>query len=346
MTVHARKRHQTLIRLSVAAVILWALVLISGLFQPRVDNSHPLIGQPVLNNFAQIRPEASLIRFTMADDRYTLERTASGWAMQESGGFPIRRDRLAALASGLESLTYGERRTAAPEKLDQIGLGAPSESGAGVLIEVFDQAGTAQHAILTGRKGDYLYVRTPDETQTYRAHGTLPPFYNRRAWLDFEIIDIEASAIRSFRLTDSTGRTAYFARPTGGDARSFTTAPPYQALDVASRLALSTTALAISRFAPLDAKRQDSLTTPPLARHISETFDGLEVDLQAYREPDGLWVTLRAVEAGEGARRAQAINEKAEGWAFKLSSYDWQDFTPTIASLVVNPEPSPEAPDE
>ena len=67
---------------------------------------------------------------------------------------------------------------------------------------------------------------------------------------------------------------------------------------------------------------------------FSETFDGLEIDLRAYREPFGLWVTLRAVEAGEGARRAAAINEKAEGWAFRITDYDFQDFTPDVLSIV------------
>jgi hypothetical protein len=101
-----------------------------------------------------------------------------------------------------------------------------------------------------------------------------------------------------------------------------------------SRLAASTTALAVTRLNPVDVKPASDLTTDPIARHISETFDGLEIDLRAYREPFGLWVTLRAVEAGEGARRAAAINEKAEGWAFRITDYDFQDFTPDVLSIV------------
>ena len=101
-----------------------------------------------------------------------------------------------------------------------------------------------------------------------------------------------------------------------------------------SRLSASTTALAVTRFSPVDVKPASDLTTRPIARHISETFDGLEIDLKAYREPFGVWVTVRAVEAGEGARRAQAINARAEGWAFRMTDYDFQDFTQTVASIV------------
>ena len=41
-----------------------------------------------------------------------------------------------------------------------------------------------------------------------------------------------------------------------------------------------------------------------------------------------------AVEAGEGARRASVINQKAEGWAFQITDYDFQDFTPRVLSIV------------
>ena len=90
----------------------------------------------------------------------------------------------------------------------------------------------------------------------------------------------------------------------------------------------------MTRLSPLDVKPAADLLTQPVARHISETFDGLEIDLRAYREGDGVWVTLRAVEAGEGARRAEVINDKAEGWAFRLTDYDFQDFTPDVLSIV------------
>ncbi len=54
----------------------------------------------------------------------------------------------------------------------------------------------------------------------------------------------------------------------------------------------------------------------------------------------GLNTHARAIEAGEGARRGSTINEKAEGWAFKISEYDWSDFTPRVSSIV---RPKPQA---
>ena len=315
-------------------VSLWVILGLTSLTFGASSARHANLGDPILAGVDEARIDAQKIRFTLADESYTLARTAQGWAMEETGGYPVRLDRLAELASGLETLTYGEKRTDDVYKHARIGLGDPIEGGNGALGEIFGIEADLMHSLIIGRKSDKLYVRDVGATQTFRAEGNLPPFYNLRPWLDLQIVEIEPSAIRSVRIMDSNRRDLYLRRAEGEGARSFQPAPPNQDDRLISRLAASTTALAITRLSPLDVKPEADLVTTPVARHISETFDGLEVDLHAYREPGGLWVTVRAVEAGEGARRAEVINEKAEGWAFRITDYDFQDFTPNVLSIV------------
>lgn len=331
---HAQSRKKSIYLLGGLALALWVILGLNSLTTGQTRHTHARMGDPVLAGFGEARVDSQRIRFTLADESYTLARTASGWTLEETGGYPVRPDRLAELAGGLETLSFGEKRTDDPYKHNRIGLGHPEEDGNGALIEIFGVNAELMHSLIIGRKNETIYVRDPEDAQTFRAEGTLPPFYNRRAWLDLNIIEIEPSAIRSTRITDPRGRSLYLRRTEGSDARSFRPAPPYQNDRMISRLAASTTALAVTRLNPVDVKPASDLTTAPIARHISETFDGLEIDLRAYREPFGLWVTLRAVEAGEGARRAAAINEKAEGWAFRITDYDFQDFTPDVLSIV------------
>ena len=334
MTAQTRSRQTRIYWLAGICIALWVMLGLTSLTLGAPSLRHSDMGDPVLAGFGEDRVDAQRIRFTLADESYTLARTAAGWTMEETGGYPVRLDRLAELASGLETLTFGEKRTDDAYKHDRIGLGDPIEGGNGALVEVFGADATLMHSLIIGRKGDQLYVRDPGETQTFRAEGNLPPFYNLRSWLDLRIIEIDPSAIRSVRVRDSNSRDLYLRRGEGEGARSFRPAPPNQDDRLISRLAASTTALAITRLSPLDVKPQTDLVTDRVARHISETFDGLEIDLSAYREPNGLWVTLRAVEAGEGARRAEVINQKAEGWAFRITDYDFQDFTPNVLSIV------------
>ena len=332
--IQAATRNKRLMILGVAAIGLWALLGLTSLTSGGQRAIHGQMGDAVLSGFSQARPDAQRIRFTLADEQYTLSRTATGWVMEETGGYPIRSDRFAELAGGLETLSLGEKRTADPYQHDRIGLGDPTEDGNGALVEIFGTNDDLMHSLIIGRKNDVLYARQPGLDQTYRVQGTLPPFYNLRSWLDLSIIEIEQSAIRSVRITDQDGVSLYLRRSEGSDARSFRPAPPHQEDRLISRLAASTTALAVTRLTPIDVKPAADLTSQPVAQHITETFDGLEVDLKAFREPNGLWVTLRAVEAGEGARRASVINQKAEGWAFQITDYDFQDFTPRVLSIV------------
>lgn len=338
---HDQARWSTLRGLLIAAGLIWVLVIGQALTAPAPSTTHALKGTLVLPDFAKDRAEISQIRFTLADATYTLERSRRGWIAPQSGGFPVRADRLSDLVIGLETLTYGDKRTSDPYKLDQIGLGEPSEGGNGVIMELFGPDGGLNDALVIGRKGEALYVRQPGDSQTYRVTGDLPPFYSRRPWLDLDILTIEPFTVAAVRLTDQTGERLYLRREPGADTRSFLPAPPDTDRTLISRLAASTTALAVTRINPLDAKPATALTTAPVARHISETFDGLEVDISAYREPDGTWITLYAVEAGRSARGAETLNKKADGWAFRLSEYDWQDFTPLVSSLVEPIEAAP-----
>ena len=340
------RRRKTIERLLIAAAALWILLILISLFRPSESDVSPRTGDPVLENFSAVRSDTGAIRFTMADETYTLERQAGDWVMADTGGYPVREDRLSTLAEGLETMTWGERRTADPSRLGRVGLGDPREGGNGVLIEVFASNGSKTAEVITGRRNERIYARAPTETVAFRIDGDLPPFYTRQAWLDLDIIDIEPSAISAVRLSDATGEALFLRREPGGGARSFEPAPPYQNDRLRSRLAAATPALAISRLTPIDVKRAGELQTRPITRHITQTYDGLEIDLRAWKEPDGFWVTLRAVEAGEGARRAQTINDRAEGWAFELTEYDWREFTPLVSSIVRRAEPETEMPGE
>ena len=304
-------------------------------------------GASVFPRFERKIEQAQIIRITSADTQYTLKRVSedsTDWVMLESGSYPVRADRLSELANGLTELVWSDQRTSDPEKLDQIGLGHPETGGAGALIDVQDDEGRSLASLIIGRRPDKLYGRFPDETKSYRLSGDIPPLYTRQAWLDLEIIDTQPDAVAAVRITQANGRSMFVTRPPGSGPRAFRPAPPFERDTLVSRLAISGPALAISRFAPLDVKPAAALETRPVGRHITTTHDGLEIDVSAYKDPDGFYVTLRAIEAGEGAVRAQSINDRASGWAYRLSEFDWNDYTPRVSTLVRRPAPVEEEP--
>ena len=108
--------------------------------------------------------------------------------MIESGNYPVRPDRLSALAEGLIGLEWGAKRTTDPTKLKLLGLGDPANGGNGAYLEVVSQDDSILSALITGRREDRLYARRPDETNAFRVIGNLPPLYTREAWLDLNIV--------------------------------------------------------------------------------------------------------------------------------------------------------------
>ncbi len=336
--VRDAQRAKLATRLGLAALVAVIAAGLAQLGPEAPQENHARLGKPVLPGFETLRDTAREIRITVADESYTLERLDSGWTMKGMDGYRIRETALADLANGLQGLVWGAARTRDPEKFNRIGLGDPREGGTGALIELINAEGKVETALITGRRNDFLYGRLPDDSQAFRVEGDLPPLFTQNTWLDLDILDIHEDAISAVRLYDARGASLYLQRSVGSSERAFRPAPPYQDYKLVSRIAVSGPAMALTRFAPIGVKPAAQLKTKPVARHITETHDGLEVDLSAYREADGYFVTLRAIEAGQGANRGAAINERAQGWAFELTEIDWQDYTPRITDIVQPPE--------
>ncbi|MEX1251275.1 MAG: DUF4340 domain-containing protein [Hyphomonas sp.] len=336
-TPRDRQRARRTLFLAAIAGALGLVAAVSHLGGGAPVQTSDRTGTPVFPDFATLRAEASEIRITLADERYSIVATGEGWRLGTREGYPIRQDRLAELATGLESLVWDTPRTDDPEKLNRIGLGDPREGGSGALLEVIGPDGASGAALITGRKGEYIYGRHPDEATAFRVTGNLPPLYSSEAWLDLGFLDINEDAVSAVRLTDEDGENLFLQREVGSSDRAFRPAPPYQNYRLTSRLAVTGPALALTRFMPIGVKPADALRTQPVSRHITQTHDGLEVDVRAYRERGGYFITLRAVEAGEGAMRAEAINAQAVGWAFELTATDWADYTPRVSSIVRPP---------
>ena len=340
--VQAAARTSVIRRLSLAAGGL-ALLLAALAMLGRTDTqSHPRTGDLVFPGVLDDVGTSPTLRITTADTQYTLQERSEGWGLKESGGYPVRADRMEKFANALRTLRWDDVKTRDPTKFDRIGLGDPQLDGTGALIEVIGEDGEIAASLISGRKDERVYGRLlSDESISFSLDGDLPPLYTRQAWLDLDVVQIPQDVIKSVRLVRPDGDSLYLAREAGAGPRAFRPAPPNQNDVLRSRLAATGPALAVTRFFPSDVKPASRLQTEWVARHITVTHDALEVDVRAYAEPDGYFVTLRAVEAGNGANRAESINAKAEGWAFKLAEIDWADFAPELSSIVQRASESP-----
>lgn len=335
VVVERARRRWFLGLLAVLVAMIATMALRAALDRPAISTDARL-GQQVFNDVDALIEQTAQIVVTLADERYQLVSAGDGWRMDTAAGYPIRADRLATLAEGLKSMRWADARTQDPRKHDQIGVGDPEAGGNGALVSFLGAEGEPLASIVTGRRGGQIYARRPDEQTAYRIDGDLPPFYSRDAWMDFAVVDLAAETIQLVEIEDRIGDRIVLSRSAGAGPDGFAPALPFGDMRLLTPLSASGAGLALSRFAPIDAKQAEALTGPPVARLITVTFDGLEIVANAHDEADGGYVTLRAVEAGNAAARAQSINAEAGGWAFKLAPLDYQEMTTPVSTIAIS----------
>jgi hypothetical protein len=127
--------------------------------------------------------------------------------------------------------------------------------------------------------------------------------------------------------------------PADEAGQQFALAPPNANRRIVAAYAPTLTALALSRFSPVDVAPANTIAAgTPVAQYILRTKPGLAIIALGWRAGERGWVTIGAAAAenapAEAIAEAQAINARAAGWAFALSELDWGTLTTPLSVLV------------
>jgi hypothetical protein len=297
------------------------------------------VGERVLPGFAANADKIQLVMVTTGEEAYHLVRNDDEWVLAEQGSYPVEPERIAELTRALSAITYARPMTRDDKKFDRIGLGDPATGGTGALLEVGDGSGTSFAKLLVGYRDGTSYLRMPADLQAWAVAGaTLPPLQRGARWLDLDIVDVVPSEIADVQVRPRNG-PSYRLVPSNATGQQFDLAPPYASRRAVAPFAPTLAATALSRFAPVDVARADTVMSgAPESQYIVRTRQGVSLIVQAWRSDDRCWVTVGAA-TGEGASaeartEADAINARAAGWAFALSELDWGAFATPLAALV------------
>lgn len=297
------------------------------------------VGEPVLPGFAANADKVQLIMVTTGEEAYHLVRNGDDWVLAEKGSYPVAPERIAELVRALSAMAYARPMTRDDKKFDRIGLGDPAAGGTGALLEVGDGSGTSFAKLLVGYRDGTSYVRMPDDLQAWAVAGaTLPPLQRGARWLDLDVVGVAPAEIAEVQVRPRTG-PSYRLVPSDETGGQFGLAPPHASRRAVTPFAPTLAATALSRFAPVDVARADTVASgAPESQYIVRTRQGVSVIVQSWRSDGRGWVTVGAA-TGEGATaearaEAETINARANGWAFALTELDWGAFATPLAVLV------------
>jgi hypothetical protein len=266
-------------------------------------------------------------RITLASGAYTLAWGPRGWAMPERDGYSVKPEAVAALAQGLEQLRLTAERTSDPERLDTLGLADPRAGGTGALVELLDGAGVAQAGLIVGVRPSGTYVRRLGETKAYAVDRGLPPLQDPAAWLDLKILEMAEEAVARVDVIPLSGPPFAVVRAADGAFQ------PLGRTDF-SRANATAAATALTRWRPVDVRSTSRLPDGPFARHMTTSRGGMAVLAEAQSVDGRTWVRLRAQALRpEAQEAADALNARAQGWAFALAAYDAADYLFTDADM-------------
>lgn len=333
------RRRQALIALGVAAFLLLAGISAvfwqtgSGISAPPETLTPRLPRDPAM--VFEIEIESS-------EDAILLRRTMEGWALVSHQGFPADAalaDQLIEAVAGLEPI--GER-TRREDRYGQLGLGDPGSGGNGTRLILRDGNDRELANLLIGRQrpDGRLYVRRGNEPESWLVSGFVPAVSSAANWMELDFLSLGRAAIREACILPESGPGYCLRRPSLSSERFDLVSPGgYRLVSPGAGDGVATT-LARVRFR--DVRPAADIRGPRDAEHRITTVNGLELTVSVFRREGEYWARLVAVAESDAAREmAVSINDRADGWAFRLSDLTVDRLIRPLPGLAVEVSETP-----
>ena len=315
---------------SILAAVLAGLVLL--LFVLQAGNDDTSAGGDLL--FPQLKEQINDITAVTItrhgeDAPTTISRSADGWTVASRDGYAADVGKLRELLLALADARRVEQKTANAELYDRLGVRDPASDGSkGILLEL--EGASSAYRLIVGNtaQGGYRYVRIADDPQSWLIDKNPNVPDSPGAWLERNIVDIKAAAVRSVTIRHPDGEEIRVGKESA-DATDFDVlnVPDGRELSyatVANSIAGALNALSLDDVRQAGERSADAVTT------TFDTFDGVRIVVSTVHEEDEYWISLEAAEAGDSGETAESvasINARVAGWEYRIPEYKANQLT-------------------
>lgn len=311
----------------------------------------------------------------------TLVRAADGWRVEEVQGYAADWERLRALLAGLVQAEVVEAKTANPDYYDRLGVEDVSSPGAGgVRVEFAADSGLPAVILgdrAQGREGQY--VRVAGFAESALVDRALEAPSETLEWVEREVVDVSDAEVVEIEIVHPDGERVW-ARKVSAEEEDFTLQGVPEGREPQSAWTVNSMANGFSMLRLDDVRRADGMEWSGSIRYGLVTADGLRLDAELLAvetaagegEEDPVdgeaahWIRLHASlyqtavdrpvtdDAGEQdpaaaaespestEQRAQEINRRVSGWAYRIPQYKYDSMTKRMEALLKDAEASSE----
>ncbi len=336
-----------------------------GLVMARLTSSPELEGKRLFPDLAAQAEQVSSLSILSAGESLTFNRTASGWSLAERNDYPADGEKLWQTFFGLSELRLVEPKTADPARYQKLDLGDPASADSQAReIRVQDHTGADLAALIVGRRKQAItvlgeggvYVRRPDEQQSWLASGALAVGHDAAFWLDPLILSIPVTRIHRLSIRQHDGALLEMIRDTPED-RLFELVdldPSREARpDGLERLGAAFDGLLLDDVRPVS--KGDDVGDQAVVATL-QTFDGLRVTarsvirasddqqdgnpgdhpdtIQMGEQKEPIWAQFNAEAITSeplAVEEATQLQERLDGWIFRLNPFQADNLRMTRA---------------
>ena len=229
----------------------------------------------------------------------TLERGKDAWGVKEKAGYRANVEKVKEAIVGLMELRIHEPKTKTPELYERLGLqdkdqeGSPSKT---VTMKTTDNpevtkliVGNQKPSKANPRLSD-IYVRKPDDPQTWLVTGNLTLETVPDEWLDKEVIALPTKRVRQVTVTHPKGETLHLEKAKPEDL-DFDLGTIPSGFKVTSPFNVNNVVGTLAQLELEDVKHQKAVdfTTNHGVSAVLETFDGLRLNVQTTKIEEQVW---------------------------------------------------------
>ncbi|RMH03190.1 MAG: DUF4340 domain-containing protein [Nitrospirae bacterium] len=309
----------------VLAGITLVVILVAVWQSWQDETSLPEAGSRLFPELMDQLNDVTTIVITTQGGTITVAREGDRWIVKEKNAYPADLGKVRETLIGLAELAILEPKTKNPDLYPKLGLqDVHAEDSLSTKVEL-RKGDTVLATVILGNQRpargdstkDEIYVRRPDDPQTWLVVGHLEVDRNATEWLDKKILDIETQRIQRVRVThpDGTTLTLEKAKP---DELDFKLVDMPSTAKLRSQFAVNNVVSTLSGLTLDDVRpAQDVSVAQPVTRAVLETRDGLEVTVKLWRKEGTPYVT---VQAAFNPALVASDNQKSEEKAQESSS--------------------------
>jgi hypothetical protein len=342
-TILADRRQRNLAILG-GVTLLMVLLALVAVYQRAASLAPQFEPRPFFPGLAAQLPGLTEIEVATKAGTLHIRQADGRWVIAERDNYPADAGLVRATGTGLADLQIIEAKTSRTDWLNYLGLGAPPEGDATRLKLVGANAAVLADVLIGQTQGTpdalgraSIYVRKPDENQSWLARGYLSLRSQIGDWLDKGALVIARDRVKGAIVDPAEGPTYTLAR----DSKE---APDFRMVDLPRGRELSFegspsgVAGSVVGFVYQDVAKADQINFNNAPQTVFSTFDGLNITIRVGTRGMERWATISA-EATSPMVQAEAdsINARNRGWAYRIDDFKANQIVATRETLLKPP---------